>query len=576
MSTPSRIVRFADCELDLDAFELRRAGQPVAVEPQVFELLSYLARHHGRLVGKDELIEQVWGGRNVSDAALSSRIRSVRRAIGDDGEQQHLIRTVHGRGFRFVATIGDDGGAAAAEAPAPPAGAVPAAPLALPWRLGRRIRARPVAASAVAAGLSVVLVASAALGWRLWYAPPVPPRLSIVVLPFANHSGGAVPEYVADTLVEGITARLSRQPEMFVISHGTARTYKDRSIDQRVVGHELEVRYVASGSLRHGDDGTAVAVQLAEAERGAQLWAETVVYGRAELISAQDQIAAGIARALGIEMVSAESERSRRERPDNPDALDLAMRGRALHLGRVTPEVNRQALELFEAAVALDADCVWGLIGIARAHLSHVLNEWKPRDDRAARLDRAEQAINRAIALAPMDSFAQRTRGALLRARGDPEQAIAAFERAIAINPNDSFARAELGRTMIDVGQAAQGLMQIERAMRLSPRDRLIGVWYFWAGQAAVHAGDGKVASKWLRKAIEDNPAYLNPLPWLAVALAFNGREDEARPYMDEYLRRRPHWRLANWDSAYERRHPVVLVQRERIVTALRRLGVPE
>jgi len=343
-----------------------------------------------------------------------------------------------------------------------------------------------------------------------------------------------------------------------------------------VVGHELEVRYVASGSLRHGDDGTAVAVQLAEAERGAQLWAETVVYGRAELISAQDQIAAGIARALGIEMISAESERSRRERPDNPDALDLAMRGRALHLGRVTPEVNRHALGLFEAAVALDADCVWGLIGIARTHLSHVLNEWKPRGDRAGRLDRAEQAINRAIALAPMDSFAQRTRGALLRARGDPEQAIAAFERAIAINPNDSFARAELGRTMIDVGQAAQGLMQIERAMRLSPRDRLIGVWYFWAGQAAVHAGDGKVASKWLRKAIEDNPAYLNPLPWLAAALAFIGREDEARPYMDEYLRRRPHFRLANWDSAYERRHPVVLVQRERIVTALRRLGVPE
>jgi DNA-binding winged helix-turn-helix (wHTH) protein len=105
--TLSRI-RFGECELDLAAFQLRRDGLPQAVEPQVFELLAYLARNPGRLIGKDELIAEVWGGRIVSDAALSSRIKSARRAIGDDGEQQRLIRTVHGRGFRFVAEIRAD------------------------------------------------------------------------------------------------------------------------------------------------------------------------------------------------------------------------------------------------------------------------------------------------------------------------------------------------------------------------------------------------------------------------------------------------------------------------------------
>src|SRR5262245_56907809 len=99
------LIRFGDCQLDLAGYEIRRGGRPWAGEPQVFELLAYLAHNPGRLVTKDELIEKVWGGRIVSDAALSSRIKSARRAISDDGEQQRLIRTVHGRGYRFVGEL---------------------------------------------------------------------------------------------------------------------------------------------------------------------------------------------------------------------------------------------------------------------------------------------------------------------------------------------------------------------------------------------------------------------------------------------------------------------------------------
>lgn len=109
-------LRFGDCELDLAAFELRRNGRPCAIEPQVFELLAYLARHPRRLITKDELIGEVWGGRVVSDAALASRVKAARKAIGDDGGQQRFIRTVHGRGVRFVP---DAEQAAAPGGPAP-------------------------------------------------------------------------------------------------------------------------------------------------------------------------------------------------------------------------------------------------------------------------------------------------------------------------------------------------------------------------------------------------------------------------------------------------------------------------
>src|SRR5262245_5299172 len=255
-------IRFADCELDLAAFELRRDGRRQAVEPQVFDLLAYLARHPDRLISKDELIDKVWGGRAVSDAALSSRIKSARRAIGDDGDQQRLIRTVHGRGFRFVGDILNETDSVTVRAPA-----------------GRPHLAKvPLIVPAIVGAL---LAASIALAITMLWHTPAPP-LSIAVLPFASTTGESDTTRQAELLVEAITTRLSRRADLFVISRLTASAYRGKAAEPRTVGRDLNVRYVISGSLHRLADDIQVDIQLVDVGQGAELWAARQVYSQTE------------------------------------------------------------------------------------------------------------------------------------------------------------------------------------------------------------------------------------------------------------------------------------------------------
>lgn len=548
-------IRFADCELDLEAFELRRAGQPQPVEPQVLELLAYLADHPGRLITKDELIDKVWAGRSVSDAALASRIRSARRAIGDDGEQQRLIRTVHGRGFRFVAQIDPPAAPAAADGPPP----------------SRRSSWRALAAIATIAAL----VCSGLAAW-LWSSGDRTPRLSVAVLPFAIFAGDAIADRQAGILTDAVTTRLAENRDFFVISRQAALGYKGKVADPRAVGRELKVRYVVSGSVRRTGEDVQVDVQLADVRRSGELWASRPMFSKTNDAQGHDRLAVGLVQAIQIRLLAVESRRDRQERPDHPDAEDLTTRGYVLLNGRVTRESNEQALQLFEAALALDGKNISALLGAARAGLSAVQNQWTPREEHAQRLDKVEEAVNRALALRPDNSFGLRIRGGLWRTRGDPEQAIVALSRAVELDPNDAAAHAGLGRTKIDVGLARETIGHIETAVRISPNDREVPYWYFWAGQAAVHVGDADAAIVWLRRAIEAHPNYPNPLPWLAIAYAMLGRDDDARRCLEQFRQARPNFTIAGWDAAYRRSHPAVVAQLEPTRAVLRRLNVPE
>jgi DNA-binding winged helix-turn-helix (wHTH) protein/TolB-like protein/Flp pilus assembly protein TadD len=553
-------IRFADCELDMATFELRRDGQRQAVEPQVFDLLVYLARHPDRLISKDELIEKVWGGRAVSDAALSSRIKSARRAIGDDGDQQRLIRTVHGRGFRFVGDILGESQPATVQVP----GRWPA--------LRRRLGTVPPTALATAVGLFVV---SVALIIMITSRAPAPP-MSIAVLPFASSPGEGEVARQAEMLVDAITTRLSQRADLFVISRATTSVYRGNGAEPRAVGRDLNVRYVISGSAHRLADDIQVDVQLVDVGQGGELWAARQAYPQAEQALALDRLAYRLTQAMEVKLLATESRRSRQEHRDNPSAADLTTRGFDLLNRRMTAELNQQALALFEAALVQDPNSVSALLGLARSNLNLAINQWVPQSERGARLDRADEAVRRAITLAPNVSFAQRIRGGILRAGGDTEQAIAAFARAIELDPNDAAAHAEIGRTKIDVGLAGETIAHIEQAVRINPEDRDVAFWYFWAVQAAVHVGDGETAIAWLRKAIEASPNYTNPLPWLPVAYVFAGRHDDARRCMEQLERIRPGMTISGWDAAYRRRNPVVVAQLERTYAALRLLGVPE
>jgi len=280
---------FGDHLLDIDRRELRRGAELIAIEPQVFDLLVYLVQNRHRVVSKDDLVEAVWGGRIVSESTLTSRINAVRRAIGDSGEAQRLIRTLPRKGIRFVGVVQEE--------------QTTAAP----------VDARPIAAADSQSLSAVPRTELKSL-----------PRLSIVVLPFANLSKDPDQEYFADAITEDLTTDLSRIPGSFVIARSTAFTYKGAAVDVKQIGRELGVRYVLEGSVRSVGDQVRVNVQLIDAEGGAHVWADRFETDRRNLADAEREITGRLAQTLNLELVRDIGRRIEQEHASDPDARDLA------------------------------------------------------------------------------------------------------------------------------------------------------------------------------------------------------------------------------------------------------------
>lgn len=250
---------------------------------------------------------------------------------------------------------------------------------------------------------------------------------------------------------------------------------------------------------------------------------------------------------------------------------------RAILDDRHTPQANKEALALFDKALALDPSSIVALLGYARAMLVDVTDGWAPPEERPLRLDQAEAAIERAIKVDPTHANAHFYRGFLWRARGEPERALAAFHHSLALNPHNPWTYAELGRNKIDVGRAEEAIDDIATAIRLNAREPRLFNWYYWAAMAAVHAGKGEIALEWLQKWREPNPLYERFAGlWLAVAYADTAQEDAARATIAAHLARVPSFTIVSFHRDFPSRTFAVAEQRERIAGVLRRLGVPE
>jgi TolB-like protein len=267
---------FGDHVLDVDRRELRRDAELIAIEPQVFDVLVYLVQNRDRVVSKDDLLATVWGGRIVSDSTLTTRITTVRKAIGDSGDAQRLIRTSPRKGFRFVGVVQE-----------------------------AHKRAAPVDTRSMSAEAPQNPAAFPSIEKKSTQ------RLSIVVLPFANLSNDLEQEYFADAITDDLTTDLSRISGTFVIARSTAFTYKGASVDVRQIGRDLAVRYVLEGSVRRAGDKMQVNVQLIDAESGAHISADRFETNRANLAEAQSEIAGRLARTLHLELVGDASLRHR-------------------------------------------------------------------------------------------------------------------------------------------------------------------------------------------------------------------------------------------------------------------------
>ena len=295
---------FGEHVLDVERRELRRGGDPVAVEPQVFDLIVYLVQNRDRVVTKDELLDAVWGGRIVSESALTARINAVRRAVGDSGEAQAVIRTIQRRGFRFIAEVREEG----APATMRDAPALEAAALALP------------------------------------------DKPSIAVLPFLNLSGDPDQEYFADGMIEEIITALSRIRWLFVIARNSSFTYKGQAIDVKQVGRELGVRYMLEGSVRKAGNRIRISGQLLDAETGAHLWADHFDGSLKVVFDLQDKVASSVAGVIEPALQAAETARSASRRTSDLGAYDLYLRAYAMYWAFQL----RQALALLEEAITRD------------------------------------------------------------------------------------------------------------------------------------------------------------------------------------------------------------------------------
>jgi tetratricopeptide (TPR) repeat protein len=258
-------------------------------------------------------------------------------------------------------------------------------------------------------------------------------------------------------------------------------------------------------------------------------------------------------------------------------AAHYAVLGRAVLDREHTARANKEALVLFDKALALDPNSTLALLGYARVMLVDVTDGWAPPEEHAARLSQAEVAIERTIKLDPKHARAYLQRGFLWRARADPGRALAAFQDALALDPHYAWAHAEAGRTKIELGRSDEAIKDMEIAIRLAPTEPRLFNWYYWLGMAAVHAGKSDVAIDWLLKVRREDPLYYRlAMPWLAIAYADVDREEEARALMAEYLVRNPSYGMAGWRKAFPNHTPSVAKQRHRMGQVLERLGVPD
>jgi TolB-like protein/class 3 adenylate cyclase/Flp pilus assembly protein TadD len=434
------------------------------------------------------------------------------------------------------------------------------------------VQAQPVAARrniipqrAVIAASLIVAIAVGLAAWWMWphpgpspaivQAPAAPqspptaanpaPRVSIVVLPFANLSNDPEQEYFADGVTDNLTTDLSRIVNSFVIARTTAFTYKGKSVDVKQIGKELGVRYVLEGSVRRLGGEVEVNAQLIDAESGAHIWADRFDAERANLAKAQDDIVGRIARTLNTQIVEAAARRIELEKPVNPDASDYVMRGWAWY-NRPNNTANLlEAQKAFERALEIDpqsaeakAGLGWVVCEFVVNGRSHVVDgvTISPEQDIA----RAEQLLLEAIDSDRDNSRARLAIGRLRRIQGNFVDAKIELEKAIELDRNNATAFLQLGIALIFTGQPEAAIPRIEHALRLIPQAPNVFFFYYWLGHAHLLLGHADEAIDILKKARAASPKSWGPHVALAAALGLKGDIDEAKAALAEFLNLRP------------------------------------
>ena len=511
---------FGDFRLDPERFELARGAELVRLEPQVLALLVLLIRNRDRMVTKDEVVKEVWQGRTVSDASISSRIRSARRAVDDDGADQAVIRTVHGRGFRFVADVVETRTAQAADAKE------------IPEQAGL-LTGRP----------------------------------SIAILPFRPLAMAPELAILADAIPYEIIQALSRLRWLAVIARGSTFRFRQPEPDLDLVATALGARYVLSGIIEAGGSGLAVTLELSDCSSNEVIWGDRLTAPLDGIDDLRTRIVAHLVSALEIYIPLNEANTAKVGPLESLDAWANYHLG-LHHLYRFTATDNARARVHFERAVTLDPRFARAHAGLSFTSFLDAFLHLTP--DAGAATLAARRHAERGLELDPLDPFTNFTMGRSHWLTHDLDAAANWLDRATTLNPNYAQGFYSSALTSMLIGNASATETGLDTALHLSPLDPLLYGMHGVRAQMFMQTGDYQSAARWGDKAATTPGAhYLIAM----IALAANGlagRQDQAARWRQEVRRRKADATAAHYFAAFPTRDSA---SRSRIAAELRRHG---
>jgi len=512
------IVRFGDNSLDKKGYIFFKGTEPVSLEPLVFSLLLYLLENRERVVSKDELVEHVWQGRAVSDAAITSAVNLARRAVDDDGKKQSVIKTFPRRGFRFVAEITED----------------------------ENFEANTVTTDTA-------------------FEKP-----SIAVLPFDNLSGDCEQNYFADGISEDLITALSRFRRLVVTARNTSFAYADESKDKFELGRNLGVRYLLEGSVRKAGNRIRINVQLIETTGGNHVWAERYDRDLTDIFDVQDELTRRIAIAIEPEITLAEIERAKTFRTDNITAWDFYLRALP-HFHFVTKQDNALAIAELEKAIKLDDGYVPAIALLALCHVYSVLHGWSK--SRSEMIKKAGELTTLATSIDPSDPAANLAMSWYCLYDNQLERGLTAARNAAEQEPNSFIAWCQVGSLLAHLCRAEEAYNVLRSIEKSSVRDPWRWWWYMNWGNAYFAGGRYEDAVNILLKGKELRPSWYGFYVILAASAANSGQQKIAEEAVELLLKVLPRATMRGF-----RRYPTFAKQSviDALITGLQKAGVPE
>ena len=527
------IYSFGPFELDLATAELRADGEVVRLEPQVFALLALLVENRERLVSKDEIIEKVWDGRIVSEAAVASRVKSARQALGDDGRSQQFIKTIHGRGYRFAAQARASSSVAAADVTDPADEKTSDDLHDLVQRLGSM--SRP----------------------------------SLAVLPFRWIGGDQHYTALATALPDELITDLARLHWLLVIARGSSFRLGALDADFGEIGRLLRVRYCLTGTVEVSDRRLTIIVELVDTSNAGVVWADRFS-GRIDDVHAmREQIRSQVLTALEIRIPLHEASRARGAAIENLDAWSAYHLG-LQHLYRFNRVDNTAAAELFQRATTLDPTFARAHAGLSFVHFQSAFMHYT--SDLAAAIGQARRFAERGLELDALDPFVHFTMGRSYWLEGDLDTSLGWLERATEISPH--YAQGIYARAWTEAlaGRALEGRQHVDLAMRLSPLDPLH--YAMLATRAFTHMVlcEDAEAAHWAERGARSPGAHVLIAMIAAAAHSLCGDPDRAAYWAANVRQRSAALTREEFTRAFPMRSDPM---RERVQQALAQLGFP-